>query len=443
MAATSRRGPRPRAAPSASRRLARPSHWRRGRRGPVRRLAAEAGVMILPGSCFGDRRELPPGLRPGFPARGARAPSRLAGRWQRRDQSIDRTGQPWKQTTTRRGVRPGPTSPTRRLRGLLPPALEDLPRRPLWVPPIKSSARDRAQARDQSLPRATATSSSSSSSADGEAVGRIAAMVDRLAIEAWGKQDRHVRLLRVRPIARAPRERGRSSSARRATGCASGAWRRCAGPGPSCPRSGAWSSRASRPSALIMAPYNPPRVRGLARGLRPAQGQGPPVLGAVGARGLPDPRPHPHPDRRRRRSATSSDAHDRLLRVTSARSSSSPSSRSRPSRTTGAYPPSPTRRSPPWPATCGRCSGRSASSSRRNEKGEDVGFALSIPDVNVILKKTRGRMLPFGWARLLLGIPRLRRYRMFALGVAADVPGQGRRRPPLPRDVGAHGRARA
>jgi ribosomal protein S18 acetylase RimI-like enzyme len=60
-----------------------------------------------------------------------------------------------------------------------------------------------------------------------------------------------------------------------------------------------------------------------------------------------------------------------------------------------------------------------------NERGEDVGFALSIPDVNVILKKTRGRMLPFGWARLLLGIPRLRRYRMFGLGVAAEYQGKG------------------
>jgi ribosomal protein S18 acetylase RimI-like enzyme len=60
-----------------------------------------------------------------------------------------------------------------------------------------------------------------------------------------------------------------------------------------------------------------------------------------------------------------------------------------------------------------------------NERGEDVGFALTIPDVNVILKKTRGRMLPFGWARLLLGIPRLRRYRMFGLGVAAEYQGKG------------------
>jgi GNAT superfamily N-acetyltransferase len=60
-----------------------------------------------------------------------------------------------------------------------------------------------------------------------------------------------------------------------------------------------------------------------------------------------------------------------------------------------------------------------------NEEGKDVGFALTIPDVNVILKKTRGRILPLGWARLLWGIPRLRRYRMFALGVAADYQGKG------------------
>lgn len=61
----------------------------------------------------------------------------------------------------------------------------------------------------------------------------------------------------------------------------------------------------------------------------------------------------------------------------------------------------------------------------RNAEGRDVGFALTIPDVNVILKKTRGRMLPFGWARFIWGLPRLRRYRMFALGIARDYQGKG------------------
>jgi len=61
----------------------------------------------------------------------------------------------------------------------------------------------------------------------------------------------------------------------------------------------------------------------------------------------------------------------------------------------------------------------------RNPDGRDVGFTLTIPDVNVVLKRTRGRMLPFGWARMLWGIPRIRRYRMFGLGVSADYQGKG------------------
>jgi GNAT superfamily N-acetyltransferase len=61
----------------------------------------------------------------------------------------------------------------------------------------------------------------------------------------------------------------------------------------------------------------------------------------------------------------------------------------------------------------------------RNAEGRDIGFALTIPDINVILKETRGRMLPLGWARLIWGIPRIRRYRMFALGVTKDYQGKG------------------
>jgi len=61
----------------------------------------------------------------------------------------------------------------------------------------------------------------------------------------------------------------------------------------------------------------------------------------------------------------------------------------------------------------------------RDAEGRDVGFALVLPDLNSILKRTRGRLLPFGWARLAWGLPRLRRYRMFGLGVAADFRGKG------------------
>jgi GNAT superfamily N-acetyltransferase len=56
--------------------------------------------------------------------------------------------------------------------------------------------------------------------------------------------------------------------------------------------------------------------------------------------------------------------------------------------------------------------------------GKPIGFAIAIPDVNVILKQTRGRMLPFGWLKLLTGIPRLKQYRMFALGVIAEYHGK-------------------
>ena len=59
-----------------------------------------------------------------------------------------------------------------------------------------------------------------------------------------------------------------------------------------------------------------------------------------------------------------------------------------------------------------------------DSKGKVIGFTITIPDVNVIIKRIRGRMLPFGWARLLLGIPRLRRYRMFGLGVAPEYRGK-------------------
>jgi GNAT superfamily N-acetyltransferase len=57
--------------------------------------------------------------------------------------------------------------------------------------------------------------------------------------------------------------------------------------------------------------------------------------------------------------------------------------------------------------------------------GRDVGFALTIPDINAILARTGGRLFPTGWARLLWGIPRLRRYRMFGLGVDRAWQGKG------------------
>lgn len=56
--------------------------------------------------------------------------------------------------------------------------------------------------------------------------------------------------------------------------------------------------------------------------------------------------------------------------------------------------------------------------------GRPIGFAIAIPDVNSLLKGLGGSLLPFGWLRMLWGIPRLRRYRMFALGVIPEYHGK-------------------
>lgn len=55
-----------------------------------------------------------------------------------------------------------------------------------------------------------------------------------------------------------------------------------------------------------------------------------------------------------------------------------------------------------------------------DKDGRAIGFAVVLPDLNHLLKGLNGRMLPFGFIKLLWGIPRLRRYRMFALGVIPE-----------------------
>lgn len=60
-----------------------------------------------------------------------------------------------------------------------------------------------------------------------------------------------------------------------------------------------------------------------------------------------------------------------------------------------------------------------------DSQGKAIGFAIAIPDVNVLIKGLNGRMLPFGWLKLLYGLPRLKQYRMFALGVVPEYHGKG------------------
>jgi GNAT superfamily N-acetyltransferase len=49
--------------------------------------------------------------------------------------------------------------------------------------------------------------------------------------------------------------------------------------------------------------------------------------------------------------------------------------------------------------------------------GEVVGAALSLPDINQVLARMNGRLLPFGWWRFLTGRRKVDRIRVFALGV--------------------------
>jgi GNAT superfamily N-acetyltransferase len=60
-----------------------------------------------------------------------------------------------------------------------------------------------------------------------------------------------------------------------------------------------------------------------------------------------------------------------------------------------------------------------------DREGNPIGFAIAIPDVNVILKTLNGRLFPFGWFKLLTGLPKLRKYRLFALGVVPEYQGKG------------------
>ncbi len=57
--------------------------------------------------------------------------------------------------------------------------------------------------------------------------------------------------------------------------------------------------------------------------------------------------------------------------------------------------------------------------------GRTIGFIIALPDVNILFKKMKGRLLPFGWIKLLTGMPKLRSYRLFALAVVPEYHGKG------------------
>ena len=59
------------------------------------------------------------------------------------------------------------------------------------------------------------------------------------------------------------------------------------------------------------------------------------------------------------------------------------------------------------------------------DAGTPVGYALGFPDLNVILKKIKGRLLPFGFVKLLTGIKKVKDYRLFGLAVLPEYQNLG------------------
>ena len=59
------------------------------------------------------------------------------------------------------------------------------------------------------------------------------------------------------------------------------------------------------------------------------------------------------------------------------------------------------------------------------DTGKPVGFVLGFPDPNVILKRIGGRMLPFGFVKILTGVKKIHRYRLIDLAVLPQYQNMG------------------
>lgn len=59
-----------------------------------------------------------------------------------------------------------------------------------------------------------------------------------------------------------------------------------------------------------------------------------------------------------------------------------------------------------------------------DEDGRPIGFAMSLPDINQVLKRLNGRLLPAGIFKMMFMLPRLNQYRMWALGVIPEWQGR-------------------
>jgi ribosomal protein S18 acetylase RimI-like enzyme len=59
-----------------------------------------------------------------------------------------------------------------------------------------------------------------------------------------------------------------------------------------------------------------------------------------------------------------------------------------------------------------------------DNKGKPIGFAISLPDINLLLRNYNGRLFPFNWLKLILNLKKINQYRMWALGVIPEYQGK-------------------
>ncbi len=56
--------------------------------------------------------------------------------------------------------------------------------------------------------------------------------------------------------------------------------------------------------------------------------------------------------------------------------------------------------------------------------GKPIGFAMSLPNINKLIKGFNGKLFPFGIFKVLFGLKKLHEYRMWALGVIPEYQGR-------------------
>lgn len=58
-------------------------------------------------------------------------------------------------------------------------------------------------------------------------------------------------------------------------------------------------------------------------------------------------------------------------------------------------------------------------------EGKPVGCLVCIPDINPLLKRINGKLLPFGWVTFLLNLKKAKVFRTMLMGVASEYRGRG------------------